>query len=185
MKIRFLSGNPLKIKEATSILAAAKVEVIPVDLSLIELQTDDTVALVREKTLKAFHKLGQKVFVEQTGLSFKKLNGFPGGLTQVFWDTLEAERVCDLFGAGPDNQVTAKTIVGYCDGKRVRTFKGEVQGRISSMPRGDRSFQWDCVFIPDGYSETFAELGETKNEISMRRRALDAFAKFLKANYEP
>jgi len=58
-------------------------------------------------------------------------------------------------------------------------FEGEVSGRIAEAPRGPRGFQWDCVFIPDGFSQTFAEMGEKKNDISMRRIAMDHFAKFL------
>jgi XTP/dITP diphosphohydrolase len=76
--------------------------------------------------------------------------------------------------------VTAKTWIGYCDGRRIYQFEGEIRGRIASQPRGDRSFQWDCVFVPDGYEETFAEMGERKNQISMRRIALDRLAAHLK-----
>ena len=48
-------------------------------------------------------------------------------------------------------------------------------GSIVTPPRGNRAFQWDCIFVPDGESETFAELGERKNKISMRRKALEQF----------
>jgi XTP/dITP diphosphohydrolase len=180
MRIRFLSGNRFKIDEATAILADVNVEVVPVQFAVTELQTDNTVALVRDKTLKAFHRLGHKVFVEQTGLFIDRMCGLPGGLTQVFWDTLEADRVCELFGRGTEVGVTAKTRIGYCDGRTIHQFEGEIRGRFAAEPRGDRSFQWDCVFIPEGHDETFAEMGERKNEISMRRRALDAFAIHLK-----
>lgn len=180
MRIRFLSGNQFKIGEATTILAEANVEVVPVEVKLTELQTDDTVLLVRDKTLKAFHQLGHKIFVEQTGLFLSRMNGLPGGLTQVFWDALGPDRVCELFGQGDEVSVVAKTRIGYCDGRKVHQFEGEIGGRIASAPRGDRSFQWDCVFVPDGHQETFAEMGARKNEISMRRRALDAFAAYLK-----
>ena len=49
----------------------------------------------------------------------------------------------------------------------------------STDPRGNREFQWDCVFIPKGYEETFAEMGKKKNEISMRKLAFDSFREFL------
>jgi XTP/dITP diphosphohydrolase len=114
-------------------------------------------------------------------LFIDRLNGFPGGLTQVFWDTLEADRVSELFGQAPDTGVTAKTLIGYCDGRSIHRFRGEVRGRIASEPRGDRAFQWDCVFIPDGFTETYAEMGDAKNTISMRRIALDALATHLGA----
>ncbi|MGY3354352.1 XTP/dITP diphosphohydrolase [Bradyrhizobium sp. GM0.4] len=181
MRVRFLSGNPHKIAEASAILQPAGVQVVPLKMQVQELQTPDTGAIVRDKAAKAFHLIGHPLFVEQTGLFIDRMNGFPGGLTQVFWDTLEADRVCQLFGIGTDTGVTAKTIIGYCDGRKIAQFEGEIRGKIAEKPRGDPKFQWDCVFIPDGYTETFAEMGTRKNDISMRKIALDSLASHLKA----
>ncbi len=179
MRIRFLSKNEHKIHEAVAILAPLGVEVIPVPLAIAELQTDDISVIVRDKTLRAFAKLGHPLFVEQTGLLLERINGFPGGLTQVFWDALGPDRLCSLFGQGDDVGVLAITRIGYCDGRRIHQFAGSIRGKISPEPQGNRDFQWDCVFVPDGYDETFAEMGERKNDISMRRHALNAFAKYL------
>ncbi len=179
MRIRFLSGNSRKIAEATVILAACNVEVVPVNIDIPELQTPDIKLIVRDKTLKAFGKLGHPLFVEQTGLYLERMNGFPGGLTRVFWDSLGPEKMCRIFGHDGETGVVARTRIGYCDGKKIHQFEGSISGRIAEEPRGDPSFQWDCVFVPDDYDQTFAELGEVKNKISMRRRALDAFAKHL------
>ncbi|MFG7003113.1 non-canonical purine NTP pyrophosphatase, partial [Burkholderia pseudomallei] len=41
--------------------------------------------------------------------------------------------------------------------------------------------QCDCVFVPDGSTQTFAEMGAAKDDISMRRKALDLFAAHLKS----
>ena len=176
MRIRFVSRNKYKIDEAENILKSVGVELIAVHFSIDELQSDDVRAIVRNKTLRAFHQLGHPVFVEQTCLFLRELNGFPGGLTQVFWDTLQKERVASLFGGG---SVTAKTQIGYCNGREIFHFEGVIHGSIASEPRGDDRFQWDCVFIPEGYQQTFAEMGEKKNEISMRKLALDEFAAHL------
>src|SRR5271165_3143256 len=181
MRLRFLSGNVHKIREAVAIMEPIGINVIPLEIKLEELQTPDTEAIVRDKIAKAFHRIGHPLFVEQTGLFIDKLNGFPGGLTQVFWDKLDADRVSELFGQGPVTGVTARTIIGYCDGRSIHCFSGEVRGRIAPEPRGDRAFQWDCVFIPDGFTETYAEMGDRKNSISMRRIALDALATHLGA----
>ena len=78
----------------------------------------------------------------------------------------------------------AKTIVAFCDGKRIKLFEGEISGRIVSEPRGNRDFQWDCVFQPNGYNETFAEMGEKKNGISMRKIALEKLKKYLEGKNE-
>ncbi|HEV8043709.1 MAG TPA: non-canonical purine NTP pyrophosphatase, partial [Rubrobacter sp.] len=56
----------------------------------------------------------------------------------------------------------------------VRVFFGEVGGSIAFEPRGGRGFGWDPIFIPDGYTETYAELGPRKHEVSHRARALHA-----------
>ena len=61
-------------------------------------------------------------------------------------------------------------------------FEGEIKGSISSVPKGSRDFQWDCIFIPEGEIETFAEMGDKKNTISMRKIAFDKFKIFLEEN---
>lgn len=181
--LSFVTSNPFKVEEAAAILAPHEVSVHGLDIKIEELQTEDADHLVRDKLLKAFRLVGRPLFVEHTGLYLSHLNGLPGGLTQLFWDRLEAERFCELFGRTVDTSVTARTIIGYVDGRQRHTFKGEAAGHIPDSPRGPRDFQWDCCFIPDGQTETYAELGkERKNEISMRRLALEAFASFLKAN---
>jgi len=178
MKIRFVTNNEQKLKEVQSLLTQAKV--VATKLKIEEIQTDDVEKLVRDKLLKAFKKVSRPVFVEHTGLYVSSLNNFPGGLTQIFWDKLEADRFSELLGKHNDTSAVAKTTIGYCDGKKIFFFHGEVIGKISPEPKGDRTFQWDCIFIPDGEDKTFAELGEKKNDISMRRIAFDAFNKHLK-----
>src|SRR5918998_6303370 len=179
MRLRFLSSNPNKIAEARAILSPAGFELISVERKLDEIQSGDVEFLVRDKCIKAFRLIGRPVFVEHTGLFIEALNGFPGGLTQIFWDRLGAERVAKLFAHEDEGRAVARTRIGYCDGRCVHQFEGEVNGRLAPEPRGDPS-QWDCVFIPEGSDETFAEMGERKNEVSMRRKALDQFAAYLR-----
>ena len=178
MRLRFLSGNPHKIAEVTAILSPGGFQVVAVEKKLDEIQSGDLELLVRDKCIKAFRMIGRPVFVEHTGLYMEALNGFPGGLTQIFWDTLGADRVATLFALQDEGRAVARTRIGYCDGRCVHQFEGEVGGTLAPEPRGDRS-QWDCVFIPEGSDETLAEMGERKNQVSMRRKALDRFAAFL------
>lgn len=179
MNIRFITKNKHKINEINSLFEDVGVTVIAAEYSIDEIQTENVEALIRDKLLKAFKLVGRPVFVEHTGLYIESLNGLPGGLTQIFWDKLEAERFSKLLGAGENSNLIAKTIIGYCDSMKIHIFEGEVCGKISSEPKGPRDFQWDCIFIPDGYSETFAEMGERKNEISMRKKAFDQFKNYL------
>lgn len=182
MKLRFLSGNKHKITEVQRILTPVGVEIVPVSKKIEELQTEDVESLVRDKIRKAFEAIGRPLFVEHTGLYLSGLNGLPAGLTQIFWDKLQANRFADLVAGLGDAKVTAKTILGYCDGRQIHIFEGSIDGTVPRKPVGPTDFQWDCVFVPDGHTQTFAEMGAKKDEISMRRKALDLFAEHLKTS---
>jgi len=51
---------------------------------------------------------------------------------------------------------------------------------VTDSLRGDNGFGYDPIFIPNGYSKTYAEMtGDEKNEISMRKMALLKFKEFM------
>jgi XTP/dITP diphosphohydrolase len=177
-----MSGNEHKIKEVQRILDPIGVDIVPVSRKIEELQTQDVYALVRDKLIKAFHEIGRPLFVEHTGLYLRGLNNLPAGLTQIFWDRLEATRFTDLVAALGDDKVIAKTVLGYCDGRRMHLFEGAIEGTVPRAPAGPKDFQWDCVFIADGCTKTFAEMGTDKDDISMRRLALDKFAAHIQTS---
>ncbi|MBJ7537768.1 non-canonical purine NTP pyrophosphatase [Marinomonas transparens] len=183
MEINFVTKNPYKFLEVEAILGGVGVSIVHAPLTIHEIQTEDINLIVRDKALKAFSKVGRPVFIEHTGLYIDSLQGFPGGLTQVFWDKLKAEKFSELFGGLENTLLTAKTVIAFCDAKKVYTFEGAIEGNIAPEPRGSRDFQWDCVFIPKGFQDTFAEMGEKKNEISMRKLAFDNFRNFLVSEF--
>lgn len=58
---------------------------------------------------------------------------------------------------------------------------GTCEGKIISQPSGKGGFGYDPLFVPDGYSKTFAELGEeVKNKISHRAKALEKLRQYLR-----
>lgn len=64
------------------------------------------------------------------------------------------------------------------DGKK-HLFEGIVKGEIIKEKRGSSGFGYDPIFVPEGYTKTFAELGnETKNKISHRALAVEKLAGF-------
>nr|HQV32462.1 non-canonical purine NTP pyrophosphatase [Calditrichia bacterium] len=67
-------------------------------------------------------------------------------------------------------------------GEGIReTVCGIVEGHIIEETRGKGGFGYDPLFVPQGHSRTFAEMGEgEKHEISHRRRALDQAYAVLK-----
>src|SRR6185503_9889570 len=57
---------------------------------------------------------------------------------------------------------------------QTQLFDGTCEGRIDFAPRGDGGFGYDPLFVPNGFDQSFAELGEeAKNQLSHRARALE------------
>ena len=174
VELRFITSSPQKIEEVSEILTPAGVVISPVTLAIEEIQTESLQILVRRKALAAFDKVRRPLLVEHTALSLNHLNGLPGGLTRVFWDRLKEERFCELFANTADPGMTVEAMIGYVDGRKISYHVGKVTGRVAPAPAGDRGFGWDSVFIPEGRDVTYAQLeGDEKNQVSMRRLALD------------
>ncbi len=176
MNLRFVTKNEYKFSEFEKLFEGTGHRIFQSAATIDEIQTEDLEALVLDKLIKAYDKIRRPVFVDHTGLQLEKLAGLPNGLTEIFWERLQNERLCNLFGG---SQVIAVTLIAYCDGKSLKTFRGEAKGRIAPTPRGPEGFQWDPIFIPEGLSETFAEMGDRKHVISMRRLAIDQFVAYL------
>lgn len=183
MEIRFVSQNHSKAAEVQSILGNIGIHIVHAPLHIHEIQTEDIQALVRDKVLKAFTCIGRPVFIEHTGLYIDSLQGFPGGLSQVFWEKLQADTFTRLLGNLENTALTARTVIAFCDARKIYTFEGSICGNIAKSPRGQPQFEWDCVFIPEGFDKTFAELREEDpgGGISMRKIAYDKFSCFLQS----
>jgi XTP/dITP diphosphohydrolase len=62
----------------------------------------------------------------------------------------------------------------------TETFDGGCEGKILFEPHGQNGFGYDPLFVPDGFTRTFAELGdEIKNKLSHRARALEKLKKYF------
>jgi XTP/dITP diphosphohydrolase len=67
-------------------------------------------------------------------------------------------------------------------GIALATVEGVVEGTIIDRERGINGFGYDSLFVPRGYSATFAELSASeKNKISHRGIALRRIAEVLRA----
>ena len=80
----------------------------------------------------------------------------------------------------PDGAGAPAAAAEQPDGRHVLVARGECTGHIAPCKRGEGGFGYDPVFIPDGYDNSFAELGtDFKNTISHRARALEELEKLL------
>jgi XTP/dITP diphosphohydrolase len=77
----------------------------------------------------------------------------------------------------PILELTAESSSPVCSANefelQTELFDGTCEGWIGFSPRGQGGFGYDPLFLPDGFDQTFAELGEaTKNQLSHRSKAL-------------
>jgi XTP/dITP diphosphohydrolase len=158
MKLFFVTVNDFKAKEVQEYLKASGVELHVVKHPIQEILNIDLSVIVRDKALKAYRELGRPCVVEHGGLLIDALKGLPGGLSKVVWDTV-GDKLCRFIDASDSRVATAQSVIGYCDGRRIHLHVGETKGIVADRARGDYMFQWDPIFIPDGQSKTYAELG--------------------------
>jgi len=80
----------------------------------------------------------------------------------------------------PEPRTESASPVCYADELEARTFDGACEGRIQFVASGQGGFGYDPLFVPDGFKESFAELGEdVKNQMSHRARALGKLKMFF------
>ena len=156
MNVTFITGNEHKARILEQYLDYP-VKHRKVDLD--ELQSLDLHKITEHKVKQAFDIIKSPVLVEDVGLIFDAWGDLPGPLIRWFVDGLGLEKICRLLDNSPNRSATAMITFAYYDGKEMKFFDGEVRGEIADMPRG-QDFGWNPIFIPDGSSETYAEMDE-------------------------
>jgi XTP/dITP diphosphohydrolase len=180
MKAIFVTTNEHKRREVQEILG---VELERADLDLPEIQAIDPAEVAEEKARAAREALGKPevpVLVEDSGLMVDAWDGFPGALTKWLMQSVGNEGLLRMLGPDDDRSARAVCVVALAEADgTVRTFMGEVPGTLAPEPRGEGGFGYDPVFVPEGSSLTYAEMGEGKNADSHRARAFRAVREWL------
>ena len=190
-KLVFATNNAHKLDEISSILGE-KVEL----LSLKDIhchvdipETADT--LEGNAMLKAeyiYKNYGLDCFADDTGLEVEALNGAPGVYSARYAggeghnSEANMQKLLQNMQGVQNRKAQFRTAICLIlDGKK-HLFEGIVKGEIIKEKRGSSGFGYDPIFVPEGYTKTFAELGnETKNKISHRALAVEKLCRFLKA----
>lgn len=174
--IYFITGNKDKFKEIQSILE--NVEQFEIDLD--EIQEIDAKEIIKNKLQEALKHKQENFIVEDTSLYLDCLNGLPGPLIKWFLKTIGNQGLYDITQKLGNSSAQAKTIIGYADKNgKINFFEGILTGKIVS-PIGENGFGWDNIFMPETHDKTFGQMTiQEKNEISMRRNALNKLKEFL------
>ena len=81
----------------------------------------------------------------------------------------------------PDEKTESASPVCFANEFEAHIFDGACEGRIQFSPSGHGGFGYDPLFVPGGFTQSFAELGEdVKNQLSHRAKALEKLKAFFK-----
>lgn len=189
MKLVFATNNRHKLDEVRAILGN-RIEV----LSLNDINCHDEIpetadTLEGNALIKARYihdKFGVDCFADDTGLEVEALGGEPGVYSARY-----AGEECDSEAnmrkllhnlTGKNNRnAQFRTVIALIIKGEEKLFNGIVKGTISHEKNGNSGFGYDPIFIPEGFSESFAQMtGDMKNSISHRYRATEELSNYLK-----
>ncbi|MBX9186483.1 non-canonical purine NTP diphosphatase [Bacteroides sp. K03] len=187
-KLVFATNNLHKLEEVSAILGN-QIELL--SLNDINCHTDipetaDTLegnALLKSRFI--YENYGMNCFADDTGLEVEALEGAPGIYSARYaGDGHNSEanmiKLLDNLKEKKNRKAQFRTAISLIiDGKEY-LFEGIIKGEIGIIKKGDSGFGYDPIFVPEGYNETFAELGsDIKNKISHRALAINKLCEFL------
>ncbi len=189
----FATNNPHKLSEIRAILGP-HVEIASLaDISCHEDIPETSATLegnALEKARYVHRRYGVSCFADDTGLEVEALHGAPGVYTARFGamngfgqdHDSEGNTRCllHMLEGMTHRRARFRTVIALCLEDKEYLFEGIVEGEITTEKRGTRGFGYDPIFQPEGFLETFAQMGPSrKNEISHRARAVKKLAEFL------
>lgn len=193
MKLVFATNNRHKLQEVRDIVGD-RVEV----LSLADIDCHDDIpetadTLQGNALIKARHiydKYGLDCFADDTGLEVEALGGAPGVYSARYAgeecnSEANMRKLLESLTGKTNRNAQFRTVIALIIEGEERLFNGIVKGTIATEKKGDSGFGYDPVFVPEGHTESFAQMSsEMKNSMSHRFRATQQLGDFLKENYD-
>ena len=190
-KLIVATGNTHKTEEIGAILGAeyevSDLSLYP-DLPSVE-ETGTT--FLENATLKAVQISEQVegiVLSDDSGLEVDSLDGAPGVYSSRYAgedgnDAANNSKLLTELQGVKDRTARFRCVMVLAKaGERLAYFDGAVEGRIIDRKKGCGGFGYDPLFMPEGYDQSFAELGEAiKNSMSHRARAMVPVKKWLES----
>ena len=188
MKLIFASNNTNKLKEIKA-LVPPHIQVLSLQDIQFDIEIEETGNTLQEnaaiKARRIFELTGEACFADDSGLMVDALDGQPG-VKSARYAGEPSDNLANIhlllknLQNTEDRNARFQTVVCYKDAEQEHFFKGEVVGHITNEMHGNNGFGYDPIFIPAGYTKTFAEMAaEEKNKISHRKNAIAQLVAFL------
>jgi XTP/dITP diphosphohydrolase len=188
MQLVFASNNLNKIKEIQSILKGSIALLSLSDIGCHEEIPETADTIEGNAILKANYvteKYGYDCFADDTGLEVTALDGAPGVYSARYAGEQKnaddnMNKLLEALKDQSDRSAQFKTVIALNIKGRQHLFTGIAKGEITFDKTGNHGFGYDPVFLPENYTETFAELSsEIKNKISHRAKATQQLIDFM------
>jgi len=177
MNVVYVTGNAHKAKYFNKMVG---LDIPHHSVDVEEIQSLDLRAIVEHKAREAYRQLKQPVIVEDTSLTFEQLGKLPGPFIKWFLDELGIDGLAELGAKLNDKSAVAGAMIAYFDGKTMKVFSSQLEGKLSDKPKGDNGFGWNQIFIPDGQKLTLGEMDdETFKQYYGRVKPFAQLRKFL------
>ncbi len=179
------TSNPAKLKELELLAGEYGLELVPLDVPKVEVQSEELEVVASYAALTASLLSGKALIVEDSGLFIKALNGFPGSMSSYVYRKLGVHGVLKLMDGVGCREAYFKSVIAFSDpGRGVELFSGVVHGELSLSARGSGGFGFDPIFVPKGCDRTFAEMDVAeKNRLSHRGAAFKGFAEWFSKHF--
>ena len=187
--IVFATNNAHKLEEVRAIVSD-KINIVSLsDIGFNEDIPETADTLEGNALLKAFYikeHFGYDCFADDTGLEVEALNGEPGVHSARYAgdahdSNANIEKLLRTLEGRHNRKARFRTVIALIENAKTSFFEGVINGQIIVDIRGETGFGYDPIFMPDGYNQTFAELGAViKNKISHRAIAVCKLAEHLK-----
>lgn len=138
-----------------------------------------------QKARFVYNRYSVNSLADDSGLVVDALNGAPGIYSARFAGEQASSsdnigKLMDLMKDKPNRTARFVAVLALIIEGKEYVFEGVCEGTIADKVSGKEGFGYDPVFIPQGYDQTFAELGaDVKNAISHRAVAVQKLVAFL------
>lgn len=188
MELVFATHNKNKLKEIQALLPTGIALLSLEDIGCTEDIPETSPTIEGNAVQKANYireRYGCNVFADDTGLEVDALNGAPGVYSARFAgeaknDRANVEKLLQKLQQIEDRKARFKTVIALKLNGSEETFTGICEGSIGLQPTGNKGFGYDPVFIPEGFSKSFAEMElRQKSDISHRGKAFKQLIAYL------
>lgn len=146
-----------------------------------EIQADTLEETIAPGLRWLMERYNRPIMIDDSGLFVDALKGFPGVYSSYVFKTVGCDGILRLMEGVKNRSARFECCIGFLvPGKEPHMSKGVAKGSIAEKKAGTGGFGYDPVFVPEGYTKTYAQIDiPEKNKISHRGRAIAMFLKEL------